>query len=137
MIALLTGLAQAVAAVAVPDPSPSAFSVEPLWLAAGAIIGAVARSFWVKHQRPWSKETGFDCFCAGLVGLLWRVLIALTGGWVPDFRPEWDYLTRATIMAVVGFACAELVKRLLIEKAPQFLERRLGAVLPKNGEETK
>lgn len=119
-------------AAAVQAVAPVASTQEPLWLAGGGMVGAFARAFFIKHQHTFSRETGFDIFVGGLVGLLWNV--EAFGVWpLFDFHPAASYLQRAAIVAVVALVAVELVKRVLIKYAPAFLEDRLRAVLPTNG----
>jgi len=128
---MIAVLSQVVAAVQSAAPSPT--SPEPLWLAAGGIVGAFARAYFIKHQATMSRETGFDVFLGFLVGLLWNV--PLLGVWpLFDFAPQASYLQRAAIVAIVALVAVEIVKRALIAWAPAFLEQRLGAILPKPAE---
>lgn len=115
-------------AVAVPCVASST-ALEPLVLAVGGIVGAFARAFFIKHQNKWGRETVFDCFLGLLLGLLWTV--PAFGVWPPfDFSPASSYVQRAAIVAIVAMVAVEIVKRILIRWAPEFLERRLRAVLP-------
>ena len=125
-------------AAAVQTATPSV-TPEPLWLAAGGLFGAFVRAFFVKHQSTWSRETGFDCIVGCLFGLLWNVPLALDlgtvkVGWPPfDFAPSASYVQRGAIVAVVSLIAVEILKRILIKTAPEFLEHRLKAVLPPRG----
>ena len=135
----LTGLAQVLAAVTTAPPT--SVPVEALWLAAGGALGAFARAYFIRHQPTLSRETGFDCSLGLALGLLWNVPVTLpvVGAVWPLFElsPAASYVQRAAIVAIVALVAIDILKRVLFRYAPDWVERRLGAVLPTRNGQTK
>lgn len=102
---------------------------EPYILAAGGMLGAWVRSYLIKHQNTFGRETGLDVFLGLVTGLLWNV--PMFGVWpLFELAPRASFVQRAAIVAVTVAIGLEFLKRVLLRWAPAMLESVWGAKLP-------